>query len=164
MRIRPLQAGEELALHAVFHSAIHGLASRDYTPEQIEAWSPSNFTAELQERWVSRVREIQPFVVEFEGRLVGYADIQPDGLIDHFFVEASVARRGIGSALMRHLLEVANARGLSVLTSKVSRTAQPFFKRFGFTIVEQQAPVVRGVAVPNALMRKELHHGADKHG
>jgi putative acetyltransferase len=163
MHIRPMHAGEELALRAVFHSAVHGLASRDYTPEQIEAWAPSEFTTELQERWVSRVRGIQPFVVEFEGLLVAYADIQPSGYIDHFFVAAHMAGRGVGSVLMHHLHRVANERGISVLTSDVSRTAQPFFERFGFLIVAERTPIVRGIAVPNALMRKELQQATARH-
>lgn len=41
------------------------------------------------------------------------------------------------------------------LSSDVSLTAQPFFARFGFEIVEQRCPVIRGVAIPNALMRGE---------
>ena len=46
--------------------------------------------------------------------------------------------------------------GLTELTSDVSRTAQPFFEKFGFCIIEQRAPELRGVVVPNALMRKVL--------
>ena len=32
----------------------------------------------------------------------------------------------------------------------------PFFHKFGFVIAEHRSPVVRGVVVPNALMRKQL--------
>jgi len=31
--------------------------------------------------------------------MAGYADLQADGLIDHFFVDAGHARRGVGRAL-----------------------------------------------------------------
>jgi putative acetyltransferase len=57
---------------------------------------------------------------------------------------------------MEHLHAVAIARSTSFLFSEVSRTAQPFFTKFGFAVVEQRSPVVRGIVVPNALMRKEL--------
>jgi hypothetical protein len=36
---------------------------------------------------------IRPFVAEDEGHIVGYADIQPSGYIDHFFVAGGHARR-----------------------------------------------------------------------
>jgi len=99
---------------------------------------------------------IRPFVVEHDGEVVAYADVQDSGYIDHFFVDSAHAGRGVGSMLMRHLHEVASGRGVSLLSSDVSRTAQPFFERFGFRVVEQRSPVVRGVVVPNALMHKDI--------
>ena len=153
MRIREFQLGDEAGLYAVFLSAIRELASKDYTPEQIEAWAPASFDPEL---WAKRMQGIRPFVVESNGRLVAYADVQPTGYIDHFFVSGPFARTGIGTMLMNRIHETALAQGIMVLTSDVSRTAQPFFAQFGFVVVEQRAPVIRGVTVPNALMRCEL--------
>ncbi|NIF69849.1 hypothetical protein F3J16_06535 [Burkholderia sp. Ap-962] len=40
MRIRRAAPGEEPALLAIFQSSVRGLASRDYTPAQIDAWAP----------------------------------------------------------------------------------------------------------------------------
>jgi putative acetyltransferase len=153
VHIRPFRPGDERALHEVFHSAIHGLASKDYTVEQIEAWAPADVDMEL---WAKRVQGIQPFVVEKDGVIVAYADVQQSGYIDHFFVSAKYSRQGVGTLLMEHLHAVASAQSIAVLTSDVSRTAQPFFARFGFTVLEQRSPVIRGVVVPNALMSKEL--------
>ena len=153
MCIREFRVGEEMALHAVFHSAVHQLACQDYTAEQIDAWAPFVFDQLL---WVQRMRAIRPFVVEVAGQVVAYADVQPSGYVDHFFVSGPFARHGIGSRLMKHLHQAANAQGITVLASDVSRTAQSFFKQFGFAVVEQRSPVIRGVVVPNALMRKDL--------
>lgn len=50
----------------------------------------------------------------------------------------------------------ATSLGLTELTSDVSRTAQPFFQKFGFSIIEKCSPEVRGVVIPNALMHKVL--------
>ena len=153
MNIREFQLGDEAGLHAVFLSAVHELASKDYTPEQIEAWAPASFDPDA---WAKRMQGIRPFVVESNGRLVAYADVQATGYIDHFFVSGPFARAGIGTLLMNRIHETAFAQGIGMLTSDVSRTAQPFFTQFGFIVVEQRAPVVRGVTVPNALMRREL--------
>ena len=153
MRIREFQLGDEAGLYAVFLSAIHELASKDYTPEQIEAWAPASFDPEA---WAKRMQGIHPFVVEPQGGPVAYADVQPTGYIDHFFVSGPVARTGIGTMLMNRIRETAAAQGIAVLTSDVSRTAQPFFAHFGFVVVEQRAPVIQGVTVPNAHMRCEL--------
>jgi len=153
MQIRPFRPGDEPALHAVYLSAIHGLASKNYTPEQIQAWAPRDLDQNL---WAKRMQEIQPFVVEASDEIVAYADVQSSGYIDHFFVSARYARQGVGSMLMECIHRAACEQETEALTSDVSRTAQPFFERFGFVVVEQRAPIIRGVEVPNALMRKEL--------
>jgi putative acetyltransferase len=99
---------------------------------------------------------IKPIVAEMNGRIVGYADLQPTGYIDHFFVSGEHPRQGIGSRLMTHLIQEAKDKDIAELTSDVSRAAQPFYERFGFTIVEERCPIVRGVAVPNALMSRRV--------
>ena len=156
MLIRPCAPDEELALLAVFQSSVHGLAARDYTPEQIEAWSPSEPGPAMRADWSERVRSNRPWVVEVDGKLAGFADLQPSGYIDHFFVGAGFAGRGIGAALMRHLLETARARGITTLSAHVSLTAQPFFRRYGFVVEREQEPVVRGVALRKALMSRHV--------
>lgn len=149
--IRRYSPGEEPALFDVYYSAIHLVASRDYTPEQIHAWAPKDLDTVL---WEKRIRGINPFVADVNGEVVGYADLQANGYIDHFFVSGNHPRVGIGSLLMKHLLREATSLGLSELTSDVGRTAQPFYEKFGFVVVEQRRPEVRGVVIPNALMRR----------
>ena len=156
MEIRRFRPGDEAALFNVYFTAIHGVASRDYSPEQVEAWAPADLDAVL---WANRIQGIQPFVVELGVEIVGYADVQPDGYVDHFFVSGAHPRQGIGTRLMARIHEDAASLGLTELTSEVSKTAEPFFVLHGFKVVERRFPVLRGVALQNALMRKELPHG-----
>lgn len=153
MEIRRFIVGDEAALLRVFFSAIRTVASRDYAAEQIEAWAPEDLSKAL---WVNRVRETQPFVVEIDHEIVGYADVQKDGYIDHFFVSGAHARQGIGTMLMARIHEEAMALGLAELTSDVSKTAEPFFTFHGFQVIERRSLMVRGVVLQNALMRKVL--------
>lgn len=156
MQIRRFKPGEEAALSDVYYSAIHQVASRDYSLEQIEAWAPPDLDPTL---WERRIRDINPYVVELDGCVVAYADLQANGYIDHFFVSGAHPGRGLGTMLMMHILKEAQSLDLWELTSDVSRTAQGFYERFGFGVVEQRTPVRRGVAIPNALMRLELKSG-----
>lgn len=153
MHIRRFRIGDERELFEVFHSAIHIVESRDYTPEQINAWAPVSLDQEL---WARKMRDIKPFVAEIDEMIVGYADVQPSGYVDHFFVSGFHPSQGIGKLLMLTLHGEAVSLSLTELTSDVSRTAQPFFEKFGFGIIERRAPELRGVVVPNALMRKVL--------
>ncbi|RZA34389.1 MAG: GNAT family N-acetyltransferase [Lysobacteraceae bacterium] len=156
MHIRHVTPGEETALLAIFQSSVRGQACRDYTPEQIDAWAPRALTPAERQAWIARVASNHPWVVEVNGQLAAFADLQPSGYIDQFFVATECTGNGVGRALMQHLHEVAASRGIMRLHAHVSLTAQPFFARCGFTIEEEQLPVVRGVALRNAVMSKQL--------
>jgi len=153
MVVRAFRPGDEAALHGVFYSAVHCLAAKDYAPKQVEAWAPSLPDVD---RWTARMRQLRPFVAEESGRIVGYADLQNDGYIDHFFVSGDRARRGVGRLLMNQIHERAKGLELRALRSDVSLTAQPFFERFGFRVVESRVVVIRGVELTNARMVKNL--------
>ncbi|MDM0019390.1 GNAT family N-acetyltransferase [Variovorax saccharolyticus] len=153
MEIRRFRPGDEAALFRVYFTAIHEIASRDYAPEQVEAWAPADLDTGL---WARRVRGINPFVAELGDEIVGYADVQQNGYIDHFFVSGAHPRQGIGTRLMARIHEEAEALGLAELSSDVSKTAEPFFALHGFHVVERRCPVLRGVTLENAWMRKDL--------
>jgi putative acetyltransferase len=153
MNIRRFELGDESALLDVFHSSIHLVAARDYTEQQLSAWAPDSLDQGL---WALHMQALAPFVVEEGGRIIGYADLQRSGYIDHFFVAGEHARRGIGRLLMERIHQEARTLGLSQLTAQVSLSAEPFFLHFGFQVVERRTPVLRGVTLDNALMCKHL--------
>lgn len=153
MLIRPYIPGEELLLRAVFHSSVHGLARRDYTVEQLHAWAPAEYDAEL---WCQRMLVNQTLVAELDGQPAAFTDLQPSGYVDMFFVAAPYAGRGVGSALLQYVFSAAAERGIGELYSDVSLTAEPFFTRHGFTVDSRNKVEVRGVLLDNASMRKRL--------
>jgi len=153
MQLRRFRAGDEAALFRVFCSSIRDIAARDYTPQQIAAWASEDIDAH---HWVALMRKLQPFVVEIAGDIAGYADVQSDGYIDHFFVSGKYPRQGVGRLLMNAILKEATRLKLSELTAQVSKTAEPFFRQQGFVVVERGFPVRRGVTLENARMCKLL--------
>ncbi|WP_421229501.1 GNAT family N-acetyltransferase [Aeromonas jandaei] len=153
VEIRKYKAGDETRLFSVFLSAVHDIASCDYTAEQIQAWAPDDISPEL---WADHIRALKPFVAEIDDDIAGYADIQPNGYIDHFFVAGHYARLGVGTKLMTRIHESAKEQGIFELTADVSKTAEPFFSYHGFQVEERRFPVRRGVTLQNALMRKKL--------
>lgn len=153
MLIRRFRHGDEVRLLHVFLSSIRDNASRDYTPEQIAAWASDDIDPN---RWETHLRTLKPFVVEVNDEIAGYADVQSNGYIDHFFVSGHYEKQGIGTRLMDAIHEEAILLGLHELTSNVSKTAEHFFQRHGFHVVERGFAVRRGIAIPNAMMRKAL--------
>ena len=151
--LRGFQPGDAPALRAVFESAIHGTARRDYSQLQVDTWAPRGVDPAA---WAARMQGIAPFVALVDTTIAGYADVQASGYIDHFYVAETAGGRGVGGALMRRILARADELGLPELTSHVSITAQPFFAHFGFEVVEHRVFDVRGVEMRNAAMRKAL--------
>jgi putative acetyltransferase len=149
--IRHFEKGDEPALWQVFFSAIHETASADYAPEQINAWAPEDVDSA---RWASRMQSISPFVAVRNGKIVGYADVQSNGYIDHFFVSPAVTREGVGSLLMSKIHDTAIAHGTKSLFAEVSVTARPFFEKWGFEVVTPQTVSIRGVPLNNFRMSK----------
>ncbi|MES2261071.1 MAG: GNAT family N-acetyltransferase [Pseudomonadota bacterium] len=153
MLIRPYLPGEEALLRAIFHASVHGIAQRDYTPEQLRAWAPVHYDVAL---WNQRMRANQALVAELDGQPAAFADLQPSGYIDMFFVAPAYTRRGVGSALLRHIFQAAAARGIGELFSDVSLTAEAFFRHHGFIVETRNEVAVRGEVLANASMRKLL--------
>lgn len=129
------------------------MARTHYSAEQLDAWAPADYPGTP---WVSRIQKNYPLVAELNGRVAGFADVQPDGYIDHFFVAGFAVCHGIGSHLMRQLHFEANTVSLQRLYSDVSLSAQQFFVQFGFVIEAEQIVVKNGVALRNARMYKKL--------
>ncbi|MDB5932083.1 MAG: family N-acetyltransferase, partial [Polaromonas sp.] len=135
LHLRDFRIGDEAALRAVFHSSVHQLACKNYSPGQLAAWGPLQHDAA---QWAARLRGNQPFVAEIDGAIAGFADLQASGYIDHFFVAGAQAGRGVGAALMARLHQSAGSRGITRLFADVSLTAEPFFTKNGFVVEARQ--------------------------
>ena len=151
--IRDLSDGEEPTLWELFHSTIRNVNINDYTESQVRAWAPDEVDPDV---WARKMRAIRPFVVEAEGEIVGYSDLQPDGLIDHLFVHHRWQHRGIGRALMSEIENRARHKGIARLETHASVTARPFFEAFGFTVTREQLLELRGERLQNFVMHREI--------
>lgn len=153
MLIRNFRSADAPLLRAVFHAAVHQLAARDYAAEQREAWAPHEHDAA---QWAARMQANQPFVAEQDGEVAGFADLQDSGYIDMFFVAPAFAGRGVARALMAHVEASAERRGITALFADVSLTAEPFFRKAGFTVERRQEVERAGVVLRNARMSRKL--------
>ncbi len=151
--IRRFRSGDETALRQLFFETIRTVNRKDYTEEQVRAWAPEDHG---QQHWLERIRKLNPFVCEVDGEVAGYADLQPDGYIDHFFVSRHYQRQGVGGALFACIEREAFELALDELSADVSITARPFFEHFGFEVVQQQQVTIDDVALENFRMVRRL--------
>lgn len=138
-------------LWQVYFTAIRMICIRDYSQEQVRAWAPDSFDPNI---FREKMDKLNPFVAVLNGKIVGYADLQANGLIDHFFVHGEYQGRGAGSALMKTILEEGNTK--PKLYSYVSHTAKPLYIKHGFVVEETRLEEIRGCKIENNLM---VRHG-----
>ena len=143
------QPDDAPALWAVFHSSVH----QHYSAAQLQAWAPVDYDAA---QWAERLRANRPWVAEWDGVMAGFADLQPSGYIDQFFVAGDAAGRGVGRALMAQLHQAAGQAGMARLWADVSLSAELFFSRNGFAVEARQQVALRGAVLANARMAKGL--------
>jgi putative acetyltransferase len=156
MELRPYRDEDCGATRAVFERAVRLTASGDYSPEQVEAWAPSDFgSSDLADWGVERAAALT--VVAAEGdELLGFSDLVDGRLIDMLYVDPAASRRGIATALLTEIVSLARAAGASEIETYASLTARPTFERHGFAVIEQNTVYVRGVSMTNFRMRRPL--------
>jgi GNAT superfamily N-acetyltransferase len=134
-RARPTES-EELSALAVSAKALWG-----YSEQQLALWS-----SELRISPESIVRE-PTFVAEERSHPVGVAQLDTKAhpwVLECLWVHPSAVGRGVGSVLVRHLLNYARAHGQSVLRIDSDPNAEVFYRRLGARRVGEVAAPIEG--------------------
>ena len=66
------------------------------------------------------------------GRAIGCGRLLPDGHVGRLAVLAAWRGRGVGAALLRHLVDLARTRGHARAILNAQSQAMPFYARYGF--------------------------------
>ncbi len=154
MLIRPFRPDDAEALVALFHASVHGIGVRDYSPEQVRAWSPS---PPDPERFRRHAQGRQIFVAQdAAGDPLGYGTLEADGHIDHLYCRPDAAGTGVGSALCDAIEAAARGDGISRLYTEASEAARRLLERRGFSVDSRNDFSVNGVAIHNYRMSKAI--------
>lgn len=149
VQLRPYREGDCPALAALFTNTVHTVNAADYTPAQLDAWAPAA-GPDLQD-WDQRFKDHITLVAEVEGRLAGFADLDPAaGYLDRLYVGSRFQRQGVATALCNALEEAA----AGPVVTHASVTARPFFARRGYRVLRAQQVERRGVTLANYVMEK----------
>ncbi|EGQ9819154.1 GNAT family N-acetyltransferase [Vibrio parahaemolyticus] len=151
IKIRKYEESDACDLWELFYHTVRNVNIRDYSQAQVEAWAPDEFDPEI---WLQKMAPLSPFVAELDGEIVGYTDLQENGLIDHFFCHHEHQGKGVGRCLMEHVFSVGKSREISRIHSEVSITARPFYEKFGFKVAKEQVVEIRGQKLQNFVMEK----------
>jgi putative acetyltransferase len=147
--VRDYAARDLGAVVAVFRRSVHEIASRDYDPDQLEAWAPESADPPA---WSARLTGGGAFVCLRDGRVVGFGRIDERGVVDLLYVDSDAQRTGVGRELMARMFSWAAGRRLRRLHAEVSLTARPFFERMGFRVLRRQVVERQGERLENYVM------------
>lgn len=151
IEIRRYQPGEEKEIWSVYYGSTRVVVARDYTKAQILRWAPDD---KDMEEWSERLKKMNPFVAILNSQIVGFAEIENDGHIDHFYCHKDFQGQGVGSSLLERLEAEARELGVTTMYAEVSVTAYSFFRARGFEVTEERENIVCEAPAKQYLMRK----------
>ncbi len=152
--IRSYERRDAAGVADVFYRSVREVAVSDYTAEQVQAWVPARWDAEQEHRRSGDGRLVLVAAGE-SGQVVAFIDLEPDGHIDRLFCAPEAAGRGVAARLYDAMETAARAQGIERLFTEASELARRFFERKGFTVLERQDLIVRGVPIHNYRMAKD---------
>lgn len=153
IKVRTYQETDAPTLAMIYYHTIHNINIRDYSEEQVNAWAPYD-SVEDYSGWQKKLAMVRPFVAVINDIIVGFAEFEPNGHIDCFYVHHEFQGKGVGSALMVAIVDKAQKEDIVRIFAEVSITARPFFEAKGFQLVKEQQVTIRGVKLTNFVMEK----------
>ena len=155
MIIRPAEERDREAICRIHQESARRLACAHYSPAQIESWigslTPAAYDFSAPQR---------DFIVAAEGSgaVIGFGCLDGNAaVIEAVYVAPAAARRGVGTAILHHLEQLAAGRGLAAVQLHATLNAQPFYERSGYASVETTSYRSRGgLELPVIAMRKPL--------
>jgi GNAT superfamily N-acetyltransferase len=156
LKIRKAQPEDCDSIASVHATAVKGIDTDLYTPEEIQAWAVPRNPASYAEA----VRSKEFVVAEDGDAIVGFGVLnQETAEVEAVYVIPGAGRRGIGREVLRKLEEQASALGLKVLRLNASLNAAPFYEKAGYEPQERSTyRLLTGVEIACIPMVKSITH------
>ncbi|GAB4147582.1 MAG: GNAT family N-acetyltransferase [Cyanobacteria bacterium J069] len=161
MIIRPYTPEDAAALRELFRDTIRHVNSRDYTPEQIEAWVAGAadleaWTRRFEQRFVYVAERDLPSTTSGHPQLLGFGELESNGHIDRFYCHKDAQGQGVGTQLLQQIEAKGRSLALPRLYAEVSLTARPFFEHRGFSVLYREVVQRQGQSLVRFQMEKLL--------
>jgi predicted GNAT family N-acyltransferase len=98
-------------------------------------------------------RSLHAIARDGAGRAIGTGRLLPDGHIGRMAVLKSVRGSGVGTAILRALMDAARARGWRAVALNAQTHAAPFYRRLGFV---EEGDVFDDAGIAHIAMRRAL--------
>jgi len=150
--IRMYRHADLASLAQIYRSSIRHFGSEYYSKDQITAWSSYPDHAEVFEKWLAQATTY--VAVSSINAPIAFASIEEQGRISALFVAPEVMRKGVGTALLNHLIEEARSRRITTLATEASEFSKPLFEKSGFRVKEIEHTKFKDVRFSRYVMYK----------
>ncbi|MCQ4638213.1 GNAT family N-acetyltransferase [Anaerovorax odorimutans] len=152
MKLRRFRADDLQEIARLFSGTISSVNKKDYSQEQIKAWS-GRCDRLLQNR--QQFMDTYTIVAAEENRIVGYGNIDDTGYLDQLFVHKDYQRKKIATAICDELERHVYTKGIEAITVHASITARTFFEKRGYETISKQEAELDEIKLTNYLMKKD---------
>jgi len=159
--LRLATAADVPALAALYADTARALGAWCYTPEQVQAWA--RFGADTP-AFRDYVLQAQTWVATGDaGQVQGFCGVSthgPGGEVHSLYVRAGLGRQGLGSRLLAHAVERAEAQGVQGFAAWATPFSRPVFERAGFVLVQTVREPYQGVMFERLRVERGVQQGA----
>lgn len=153
--IRPYRDADAEGLAEVYEEAVRAIGSRDYSPEQVEAWIGQGPKAERFRERMADGRRCW-VAVDDADRVRAFVDLEADGHIDFLYAASDAAGTGVAGRLLDAVEAAAHSFGVDRLHVEASEPARRFLLKRGFRVLARRDFDIGGVAIHNYAMERRL--------
>jgi putative acetyltransferase len=133
----------------LFYMSVHAIDSLIYSEEQKNAWAPSPID---YKSWGKRLELKRPYLLLIGDQVAGFIELESDGHIDCAYVSPMFQRKGVATALLKHVICIAKNLNIEQLYVEASIIAKPLFEKFGFLMQHENKVVRNNVVLVNYTM------------
>jgi GNAT superfamily N-acetyltransferase len=149
VNVRQARPSDSARLHELHTGSVRTLCSPYYTPDVIDGWLLNR----RPESYLPEIERGDLFVVEQGVDVVGFGSAAR-GMIIAVYVDPDAIKQGVGSAIMRHGLEIARRGHDGPIRLEATLNAARFYERFGFHEVARSSVRRGDTAIAVILMER----------
>ena len=138
---------------SIYRDTIRAVNSKDYSEEQIEAWSSG---AGDTKKWQDRIKKCYFLVAEVNDQIVGFSYLRNGYYLENMFVHKAFQGQTVGSKLLRIMESQVLMNGHNRIKSDISTSAFPFFDSHYYDVEKKQKKSFKGKGFDIYVVIKDL--------
>lgn len=158
-KLRLYREADCMELIQLFYDTIQTINIKDYSKEQIDAWSSEALDYNLFHK---KFTENPTIVIELSGNIVGFGVVTKQGLFDSLFVHKDWQRQGVGTTIANNIETYTKSKNIDIITVYTSKTARAFFEERSYKIIQEENTMIKNQTLTSYFMQKNLVHYKNK--